>query len=126
MDSERRLFDGGLRRSLLARDGTCRTPWCDAPVRHVDHVVDHAFGGPTNAENGQGLCVRCNHAKQAAGWRAEADGGRGGPHRWRPHTVVTTTPTGHRYPSTAPPVLVLAPDDEPSALERAYERLLAA
>ena len=126
MDSERRLFDGRLRRFLLARDGTCRTAWCDAPIRHLDHVRDHAAGGPTNAENGQGLCVRCNHAKQAAGWRAEADGGRGGPHRWRPHTVVTTTPTGHRYPSTAPPVLVLAPDDEPSPLERTYERLLAA
>ena len=66
MDSERRLFDGGLRRFLVARDGTCRTPWCDAPVRHIDHVVDHASGGPTSAENGQGLCVRCNHAKQAA------------------------------------------------------------
>ncbi|HEY8305158.1 MAG TPA: hypothetical protein VIG79_00590 [Lapillicoccus sp.] len=31
-----------------------------------------------------------------------------------------------RYSSTAPPVLVLAPADEPSPLERAYERLLAA
>ncbi len=78
MDSERRLFDGGLRRFLLARDGTCRTPWCDAPVRHVDHVVDHAAGGPTTAANGQGLCVRCNHAKQAAGWRARAEGGGDG------------------------------------------------
>jgi 5-methylcytosine-specific restriction endonuclease McrA len=126
MDSERRLFDGGLRRFLLARDGTCRTPWCNAPVRHVDHVVDHASGGPTSAENGQGLCVRCNHAKQAAGWRGRAEGGGDGPHRWRAHTVVITTPTGHRYSSKAPPVLVLAPDDEPSRLERAYERLLAA
>ena len=126
MDSERRLFDGGLRRFLLARDGTCRTPWCDAPVRHVDHVVDHASGGPTNAENGQGLCVRCNHAKQAAGWRATADGGGDGTHPWRAHTVVLTTPTWDRYSSTAPPVLVLAPADEPSPLERAYERLLAA
>jgi hypothetical protein len=126
MDSERRLFEGGLRRFLLARDGTCRTPWCDAPVRHVDHVVDHASGGPTSGENGQGLCVRCNHAKQAAGWRARASGGGDEPHRWRAHTVVITTPTGHRYSSTAPPVLVIAPDDEHSPLERACERLLAA
>jgi hypothetical protein len=142
MDSERRLFDGGLRRFLLARDGTCRTPWCDAPVRHVDHVVDHSAGGPTAAANAQGLCVRCNHAKQAAGWRARAEGGGGGGDRkahdqepvddWVPHTVVTTAPTGHRYRSTAPPVVVAdASDasDEPdgaSRLERAYERLLAA
>jgi hypothetical protein len=126
MDSERRLFEGGLRRFLLACDGACRTPWCDAPVRHVDHVVDHASGGATSAENGQGLCVRCNHAKQAAGWRARAGGGGDEPHRWRAHSVVTTTPTGHRYSSTAPPMLVLAPDDEGSPPERAYERLLAA
>ena len=125
MDSERRLFDGALRRFLVVRDGTCRTPWCDAPVRHIDHVVDHASGGPTSAENGQGLCVRCNHAKQAAGWRARAEGG-GTANEWVRHTVVTTTPTGHRYTSTAPPVLVLGPDDEPSLVERAYERLLAA
>ena len=125
MDSERRLFDGALRRFLVVRDGTCRTPWCDAPVRHIDHVVDHASGGPTSAENGQGLCVRCNQAKQAAGWRARAEGG-GTAEEWVRHTVVTTTPTGHRYTSTAPPVLVLGPDDEPSLVERAYERLLAA
>jgi hypothetical protein len=126
MDSERRLFDGGLRRFLVARDGICRTPWCDAPVRHLDHVVERAAGGPTGAGNGQGLCVRCNHAKQAAGWRAVADGGGGGPNGWSAHTVVTRTPTGHQYCSTAPPVLVVAPDDEPSPLERAYELLLAA
>lgn len=126
MDSERRLFDGGLRRFLLARDGTCRTPWCDAPVRHVDHVVDHAAGGPTTAANGQGLCVRCNHAKQAAGWRARAEGGGAGPGGWVPHTVVTTTPTGHQYRSTAPPLVAGGDDDGESRLEHAYERLLAA
>jgi hypothetical protein len=37
-----------------------------------------------------------------------------------------TTPTWHRYSATAPPVLVLAQADEPSPLERADERLLAA
>ena len=125
MDSERRLFDGGLRRFLVARDGTCRTPWCDAPVRHIDHVVDHASGGPTSAENGQGLCVRCNHAKQAAGWRARAEGG-GTSDDWVRHTVVITTPTGHRYSSTAPPLLVRDATEDESRLERAYERLLAA
>jgi hypothetical protein len=71
MDSTRRVFDGGLRRYLLARDaGACRTPWCDAPARHVDHVTGHADGGPTSADNGQGLCVRCNHTKQLPGWIA--------------------------------------------------------
>ncbi len=34
------------------RDQTCRTPWCDAPVRHHDHVVPAADGGPTSEANG--------------------------------------------------------------------------
>ncbi len=130
MDSTRRLFDAGLRRFLLARDGgTCRTPWCDAPIRHLDHIVEHAAGGPTNADNGQGLCIRCNHTKQHPGWTARTIpapdirvGGR--------HTVETTTPTGHTYRSTAPPLIpALLPDSdgEPdSLLERHYARLLAA
>ncbi|GAB3057510.1 HNH endonuclease signature motif containing protein [Intrasporangium mesophilum] len=110
MDSARRTFDGGLRRYLVARDAaTCRTPWCDAPVRHLDHVHDHALGGPTSADNGQGLCVRCNHLKQLPGWSAAiAPASRGGPagQARRPvHTVVTTTPTGHQYASQAPPLL---------------------
>ena len=39
MDSERRVFSGGLRRFLIARDDVCRSAWCDAPIRHLDHIV---------------------------------------------------------------------------------------
>ncbi|OFE14823.1 hypothetical protein BA895_09130 [Humibacillus sp. DSM 29435] len=57
MDSTRRVFGGNLRKYLLASDaGVCRTPWCDARIRHLDHIHDHAQGGPTTATNGQGLC----------------------------------------------------------------------
>ena len=105
MDSTRRVFDAGLRRYLLARDaGTCRTPWCDAPIRHLDHITDHAHGGPTTATNGQGLCVRCNHTKQLPGFTArtlEPQPRQPG----TPHTVELTTPTGHTYRSTAPPLI---------------------
>ena len=125
MDSTRPVFDGGLRRFLVARDGTCRTPWCDAPVRHIDHVVDHASGGPTTADNGQGVCVRCNHNKQHPGWRARPEPAPP-PHAWPTHTVVTVTPTGHRYISSAPPVLPGGPSGEPSLLERHLETVLAA
>jgi hypothetical protein len=107
MDSRRRLFTGNLRRLLVTRDlGTCRTPWCDSPIRHVDHVIAH-HEGATSATNGQGLCVACNHAKQAPGWRALP---RPGPHGR--HTVQTTTPTGHTYTSGAPP-LPGAPEPPP-------------
>ncbi|MGH8969587.1 MAG: HNH endonuclease, partial [Actinomycetes bacterium] len=78
----------------------CRTPWCDAPIRHADHVTGHAAGGPTTAGNGQGLCEACNYTKQAPGWRAREhpDSGPGD------HLVETTTPTGHTYPSRPPPL----------------------
>ena len=103
MDSTRRTFEAGLRRYLLTRDaGTCRTPWCDAPARHLDHIHDHADGGLTTATNGQGLCVRCNHTKQLPGFTAEVLPAR---QPGAPHTVRTTTPTGHTYASEAPPLL---------------------
>ena len=47
MDSRRRRFDGLLRRFVELRDQTCRTPWCDAPVRHGDHVIPERRGGAT-------------------------------------------------------------------------------
>ena len=128
MDSRRRLFDAGLRRFLVARDGTCRTPWCDAPIRHADHVRPHAAGGLTSDVNGQGLCVRCNLVKEQPGWSAEVmDPGptTGGA---RPHTIALTTPTGHRYPSAAPPLLpgLLSPPERGSALESWLDLRLAA
>lgn len=102
MDSRARLFSGKLAQFLRLRDQTCRTPWCDAPIRHLDHAEDSAAGGPTSARNGQGLCQACNHAKQALGWTARP---RPGPR----HTVETTTPTGHRHTSTAPSARPAAP-----------------
>lgn len=98
LDSRRRTAPAGLATFLDVRDQTCRTPWCDAPVRHHDHVVPYADGGPTSSENLQGLCEACNYAKQAHGWGARA-GPRGAPSG---HVVETTTPTGHRYTSVAP------------------------
>ena len=95
MDSRRRGFAGELRRFLVVRDELCRTPWCEAPVRHLDHVTAVAADGTTSAENGQGLCEACNYIKEAAGWTSRRlDGDR--------HTVEILTPTGHRYTSTTP------------------------
>jgi 5-methylcytosine-specific restriction endonuclease McrA len=97
MDSRRRTFTGELRHFLVLRDDACRSPWCDAPIRHADHVVAYSEGGQTSEEDGQGLCEACNYAKQAPGWRARSSRSPNDP-----HTVVTTTPTGHSYSSRAP------------------------
>jgi hypothetical protein len=95
--SKARFHPQGLADLLRAREqGICATSWCDAPVRHIDHVTPHAQGGETSLDNGQGLCARCNHAKQAPGWRQKATkiDGR--------HGVETTTPTGHTSVFVAP------------------------
>ena len=71
MDSRARLFPAGLRRFIQARDDTCRTPYCDAPIRHHDHIIPWHHGGTTTHGNGAGLCEACNHTKETPGWRAK-------------------------------------------------------
>ncbi len=130
VESQRRVFPRGMRRFITTRDGTCRTPWCDAPIRHLDHIQDHARRRPYEpVSNGQGLCERCNYLKQTPGWTTETlPAGRG-----RPHRVRVTTPTGHTYHSTAPPLLparrpppAVRPDIRLSPLEAEVEQLLTA
>ncbi|MFJ6156923.1 DUF222 domain-containing protein [Pseudarthrobacter sp. NPDC092184] len=96
MDSKARLFPPGLRRFLQIRDDTCRTPYCDAPIRHHDHITPWHQDGPTTSTNGQGLCEACNHTKEKPGFSATPIPGPR-------HTVELQTPTGHTYHSTAPP-----------------------
>jgi hypothetical protein len=100
MDSRSRRFPASLGRFIKLRDQTCRTPWCDAPVRHADHARRRADGGETSAGNGQGLCEQCNYVKEAPGWEAAEHATSDTGH----HVVETTTPTGHRYRSRPPPL----------------------
>ncbi|WP_285592229.1 DUF222 domain-containing protein [Actinomycetospora sp. NBRC 106378] len=100
-DPQRRLFDGFLAKLVTWRDhGWCREPFCDAPIRHLDHIKGRKAGGPTSFGNGRGGCVRHNEDKELPGWRHELlhDG-----YGDQPHTVQTTTPTGHTYTSRAGP-----------------------
>ncbi len=103
MESDHRLLTGLLRELVVdIRDaGTCRTPFCNAPAAHADHVRPARNGGATTATNTQGLCEGCNYVKETTGWHASAD--LDDQHR---HTVQTTTPTGHTYRSHAPPLPV--------------------
>ncbi|MDP9884071.1 hypothetical protein J2W21_001565 [Sinomonas atrocyanea] len=39
LESRSRAFPPGLKDFIALRDQTCRNPWCDAPIRHHDHVV---------------------------------------------------------------------------------------
>ncbi|TJY72538.1 DUF222 domain-containing protein [Arthrobacter sp. CAU 1506] len=97
MDSKARNFPDGLRRMVMARDASCTGPWCDAPIRHIDHIVAWSEGGETTLANGRGLCEDCNYAREADGWTGRTIDGPG-------RRVETSTPTGHVYPSTSPPL----------------------
>ena len=99
MESRARFFPAGLAQFIALRDQTCRTPYCDAPIRHTDHAVPACAGGPTTVDNGQGLCEACNHVKQAPGWSVITHTDATGT-----HTAVLTTPAGGIYQSTAPPI----------------------
>ncbi|MGP9504235.1 HNH endonuclease [Specibacter sp. AOP5-B1-6] len=100
MDSRSRLFPEGMKEFLRLQDQRCQTPYCDAPIREYDHVKAYAAGGLTTIENGQGLCTSCNQAKEAPGWSFERSTG---PENVQPSTELST-PTGHHYISTAPPL----------------------
>jgi hypothetical protein len=116
MDSRRRLFAGQLRHLLVLTSDTCRTPWCDAPVRHADHIKPVHEGGETSVYNGAGLCEACNYTKDLPGWEAtvttSSDGTR---------VLDLTSPTGQRHRSRAP-----APPGAPDPVNQLLRRILAA
>ena len=98
MESRARRFPRGLATFIGLRDQRCRTPYCDAPIRHRDHATPHARGGRTAVANGLGSCERCNYVKEGAGWRVSTDFDETGRHE-----AEFTTPTGRHYRSAAPP-----------------------
>ena len=108
MESRARLFPKGLSAFIDLRDDTCRTPYCDAPIRHHDHATPNARGGPTSAANGLGICEACNYTKEAPGWQVStATDDTRHPHRriHHPHRHpppiqrTTTTSAGTKPPS---------------------------
>jgi hypothetical protein len=99
MESTSRTFPKALAQFIRFRDATCRTPYCNAPIRHIDHARPHRRVGHTAAVNGQGLCEHCNYGKEQPGWTVRVipdESGR--------HATEYTTPTGAVYRSTAPPI----------------------
>lgn len=115
MDARRRLFSAGQRRLIRLRDQRCRTPWCEAPIRHIDHVIPFAEGGATTVANAQGCCEACNHAKQVPGWRTRPTGRAG--------EVLIITPARHRYQHRPPDPVRTVRKAPSSPVER---RLIAA
>lgn len=109
MESSKRILPKPLKRMIAVRDQYCRTPYCGAPIRHYDHVLQIALGGQTTVLNCDGRCAWCNYTKETEGWTERViDGPR--------HTIEITTPSGQLFRSTAPPLpgtLELSPDLNP-------------
>ncbi len=98
VESQARIFPKGLARLIKLRDQSCRTPYCNAAIRHHDHATPARDGGPTSAANGLGICEACNYTKEAPGWQVSATEHDG------THTAQFSTPTGATYQSAAPPL----------------------
>jgi hypothetical protein len=95
-DSRRRAFDGVLETFIRARDGNrCTEPYCDAPIRHIDHVRRWTDGGRTEFVNGRGLCEFHNHAREPLQTRRTA--------ARRPRRTSARPAAGPRAETCAPP-----------------------
>ena len=108
-----RLFRGVLRRLVTVRDQDCRTPFCHAAIRAIDHATPARRGGPTSAENGRGTCDRCNLTKEAPGWKVLAGGPA--PPTSTPQTPAPPTPRPDQPPWQQLMDSLLAEDDQPPA-----------
>lgn len=87
-ESRQRCFTGLLAEIIRARTrNRCAEPYCDAPIRHIDHIRRVTDGGATDLDTGRGVCEFHNHVREQPGWRVERT----------PVGVTTTTPTGHTH-----------------------------
>ena len=97
-----------LHRYLDARDERCRTPACPRLAKRcdVDHTIDAARGGPTEAENLAHFCRRHHVDKHHTSWRVRQLGGG---------VIEWTGPTGRRYVDRPPATVRFVPVAEDPA-----------
>lgn len=105
VDSVAREFPRALARFIRWRDTTCRGPFCNAPIRHTDHIRPYAAGGHTCLDNGQGLCAFCNDKEQQTASVERSAESPGHQVTWtsRGGTVRTTGPAAFTVPLVEPP-----------------------
>ena len=95
MESKGREFPASIRKMLVIRDNTCRSPHCEAPIIEGDHIQPYRTGGKTSWDNASGLCAACNQTKENRGWSHKGDA----------HRLTVTTPTGHSYTKIPSPLI---------------------
>jgi hypothetical protein len=100
-DTGRRRFDGAVRRLVKVRDRRCRHPYCNAPIRDVDHREEWSDGGRTTASNGDSYCKRCHRIKDHAAVTVVTTD----PELHDAYRIEWRTPSGSGHRSLAPPAL---------------------
>ena len=65
VEARSRAFPASLARFLRLAHQTCRAPYCDAPIRQMDHIVPWSQGGATSLDNGNGLCGGDNRKEES-------------------------------------------------------------
>ena len=84
--SLQRLHTEQQRLALAAVDGGCTFPDCSmpAPWCEVDHVIDHAVGGPTSVDLAVLACRYENNTRKKQGWKSARINGRAAwiPPKW--------------------------------------------
>ena len=102
---------------VIARDGTCTFPFCDARARHcdLDHIVPFPEG-PTSADNLDPKHRRHHNAKTHHRWRTRRDPVTGDTH-WRSplgRHYITSPPQRWTLPPAATPITEPEELDTPS------------
>jgi hypothetical protein len=84
--STARLFPEGARLAMIAHDGGCTFPNCNAPpgMCEIDHIINWADGGPTRIDHGVPACHPHNDYAKKQGWQSTRIDGRAAwiPPRW--------------------------------------------
>ena len=93
MDSRRRVFTANQQHFLRLRDQSCRTPWCDAPIRHADHIHPWDHRRPDHHRQRPGPLPGLQPRQAGPRLAGQTQPRRGDHHH---------TPTGHRYRSREP------------------------
>ncbi|MGN7210165.1 DUF222 domain-containing protein [Brachybacterium paraconglomeratum] len=65
VEARSRAFPASLRRFLTLAHQTCRAPFCNAPIRQMDHIVPWSQGGATSLDNGNGTCGGDNQKEES-------------------------------------------------------------
>jgi len=81
---------GRLRDQVIALNPTCVFPHCGRPADNLDldHITEHAQGGPTDSDNLAPLCRRHHRAKTFSAWHYV---------RLGPGEYLWTSPHGYQW-----------------------------